>query len=108
LPVGADKSTRRAPAFPEANEADITTTAHESGHQKAAVGQGAERQPKLKPVGRPTCAERDLEARMPHLNFDVDAALGVGREATALTFAQISLRGIIVFVATLTDLRKRE
>jgi uncharacterized membrane protein YcaP (DUF421 family) len=42
---------------------------------------------------------------MPHLILDVDAALGLGREATALTFTQISLRGIIVFVATLLIIR---
>jgi uncharacterized membrane protein YcaP (DUF421 family) len=34
-----------------------------------------------------------------------DAALGLGREATALTFAQISLRGVIVFVAALAIVR---
>jgi uncharacterized membrane protein YcaP (DUF421 family) len=42
---------------------------------------------------------------MPHLTFDVGAALGLGREATALTFAQISLRGVIVFVATVIIIR---
>ena len=42
---------------------------------------------------------------MPHLTFDVDAALGLGRDATALTFTQISLRGVIVFVATLIIIR---
>ena len=31
---------------------------------------------------------------MPHFAFDVGAALGLGRDATALTFTQISLRGI--------------
>ena len=39
------------------------------------------------------------------LTFDVDGILGLGREATALTFTQISLRGVIVFVATLIIVR---
>ena len=39
------------------------------------------------------------------LTFDVDGILGLGREATALTFTQISLRGVIVFVATLIIIR---
>src|SRR5437016_2005750 len=42
---------------------------------------------------------------MPHLTFDVGAALGLGQEATALTFLQISLRGMIVFVATVIIVR---
>jgi len=37
--------------------------------------------------------------------IDLETALGLGREATALTFTQISLRGIIVFVATLVVVR---
>jgi len=35
----------------------------------------------------------------------LEAALGLGREATALTFVQISLRGIVVFAATLAIVR---
>lgn len=42
---------------------------------------------------------------MPTLPFDFASALGLGREATALTFAQISLRGVIVFVAALAIVR---
>jgi uncharacterized membrane protein YcaP (DUF421 family) len=34
-----------------------------------------------------------------------DALLGLGREATALTFVQITLRGVIVFVAALFMVR---
>jgi uncharacterized membrane protein YcaP (DUF421 family) len=42
---------------------------------------------------------------MPHFTFDISTALGLGRDATALTFTQISLRGIIVFIATLVIVR---
>jgi uncharacterized membrane protein YcaP (DUF421 family) len=42
---------------------------------------------------------------MPTFPFDLAAALGLGREATELTFLQISLRGIIVFVAALAIIR---
>jgi len=35
----------------------------------------------------------------------VDAALGLGQDAATLTFAQISLRGVIVFVAALVIVR---
>jgi uncharacterized membrane protein YcaP (DUF421 family) len=42
---------------------------------------------------------------MPQLAFDIDAVLGLGRDAAALTFMQISLRGVIVFVAALVIVR---
>src|SRR5437773_1332222 len=42
---------------------------------------------------------------MPHFTFDISTALGLGRDAAALTFTQISLRGIIVFIATLVIVR---
>jgi uncharacterized membrane protein YcaP (DUF421 family) len=42
---------------------------------------------------------------MPHFTFDIGTALGLGRDAAALTFIQISLRGIIVFIATLVIVR---
>jgi len=42
---------------------------------------------------------------VPQFFFDVSAALGLGREATALTFTQISLRGVIVFAAALAIVR---
>jgi uncharacterized membrane protein YcaP (DUF421 family) len=42
---------------------------------------------------------------MPDLTFDFSAALGLGRDATTLTFIQISLRGVIVFIATLIIIR---
>jgi uncharacterized membrane protein YcaP (DUF421 family) len=42
---------------------------------------------------------------MPHLPFDLATALGLGHQATELTFAQISLRGIIVFAAALAIVR---
>jgi uncharacterized membrane protein YcaP (DUF421 family) len=42
---------------------------------------------------------------MPDPSFDLTAALGLGREATALTFLQISLRGVIVFFASLVIVR---
>jgi uncharacterized membrane protein YcaP (DUF421 family) len=42
---------------------------------------------------------------MPGVPFDLNTLLGLGREATALTFLQISLRGIIVFIATLVIVR---
>lgn len=42
---------------------------------------------------------------MPTLTFDLNALLGLGQEAAALTFLQISLRGIIVFVATVAIIR---
>jgi uncharacterized membrane protein YcaP (DUF421 family) len=42
---------------------------------------------------------------MSTLLANVEALLGLGREATALSFLQISLRGIIVFVATLVIIR---
>src|SRR4030081_2964484 len=35
----------------------------------------------------------------------VDPALGLGRDAATLTFTQISLRGVIVFVAALVIVR---
>ena len=41
---------------------------------------------------------------MPNL-FELDTLLGLGREATALTFLQISLRGVIVFFAALVIVR---
>ena len=37
--------------------------------------------------------------------IDLETALGLGREATALTFTQISLRGVIVFFAALLVVR---
>src|SRR6188768_188908 len=46
-----------------------------------------------------------MRARMPILPFDLANTLGLGREATELTFTQISLRGIIVFVAALAIVR---
>jgi len=42
---------------------------------------------------------------MPQLSFDIDAMLGLGRDAAALTFTQISLRGVIVFVSALVIVR---
>jgi len=42
---------------------------------------------------------------MPHYTFDISTILGLGRDATALTFTQISLRGIIVFMAALVIVR---
>jgi uncharacterized membrane protein YcaP (DUF421 family) len=42
---------------------------------------------------------------MPQLAFDISAALGLGRDAAALSFTQISLRGVIVFVAALVIVR---
>src|SRR5438132_14295556 len=42
---------------------------------------------------------------MPQLAFDMDAMLGLGRDAAALTFTQISLRGVIVFVSALVVVR---
>ena len=42
---------------------------------------------------------------MTNLGVDLGALLGLGREATALTFMQISLRAIIVFVSALAIVR---
>jgi uncharacterized membrane protein YcaP (DUF421 family) len=42
---------------------------------------------------------------MSQFAFDLDMALGLGRDASALTFVQISLRGIIVFIAALVIIR---
>jgi uncharacterized membrane protein YcaP (DUF421 family) len=42
---------------------------------------------------------------MSQLLMHVDAALGLGRDAAALTFVQISLRGVIVFIAALVIVR---
>jgi uncharacterized membrane protein YcaP (DUF421 family) len=42
---------------------------------------------------------------MPVFPFDLSTTLGLGREATDLTFVQISLRGIIVFIAALAIVR---
>jgi uncharacterized membrane protein YcaP (DUF421 family) len=42
---------------------------------------------------------------MPPFAFNLDAMLGLGRDAAALTFTQISLRGIIVFVSALGIVR---
>jgi len=42
---------------------------------------------------------------MPPLALDISTTLGLGRDATALTFAQISLRGVIVFAAALVIVR---
>jgi uncharacterized membrane protein YcaP (DUF421 family) len=42
---------------------------------------------------------------MPGFFSAVDATLGLGRDATALTFVQISLRGVIVFAAALLIVR---
>jgi uncharacterized membrane protein YcaP (DUF421 family) len=42
---------------------------------------------------------------MPQLISAINATLGVGQDATSLTFTQISLRGVIVFVATLVIVR---
>jgi uncharacterized membrane protein YcaP (DUF421 family) len=39
------------------------------------------------------------------LAFDLSATLGLGQPAEALTFGQISLRGVIVFIATLVIIR---
>ena len=42
---------------------------------------------------------------MPQLAIDIDGMLGLGRDAAALTFTQISLRGVIVFVSALVIVR---
>jgi uncharacterized membrane protein YcaP (DUF421 family) len=42
---------------------------------------------------------------MSQLAFQIDSMLGLGREAAALTFTQISLRGVIVFIAALIIVR---
>ena len=42
---------------------------------------------------------------MAHLGFDLGATLGLGLDSSSLTFTQISLRGIIVFIATLAIIR---
>jgi uncharacterized membrane protein YcaP (DUF421 family) len=42
---------------------------------------------------------------MSYLNIDLQAALGLGRDATALTLTQISLRGVIVFIVALVVVR---
>src|ERR1043166_656454 len=42
---------------------------------------------------------------MPQVALDIDAMLGLGRDAAALTFMQISLRGVIVFVSALVIVR---
>jgi uncharacterized membrane protein YcaP (DUF421 family) len=42
---------------------------------------------------------------MPPLGFDFTAVLGLGRDAASLTFLQVSLRGVIVFVAALVIVR---
>src|SRR6188474_3474556 len=42
---------------------------------------------------------------MPQLISAINATLGLEQEATSLTFIQISLRGVIVFVATLVIVR---
>src|SRR6186997_1447792 len=42
---------------------------------------------------------------MSQLWMNLDAALGLGRDAATLTFAQISLRGVIVFIAALVIVR---
>jgi uncharacterized membrane protein YcaP (DUF421 family) len=42
---------------------------------------------------------------MPQLAFNISAVLGLGRDAAALTFTQISLRGVIVCVAALVIVR---
>jgi hypothetical protein len=41
---------------------------------------------------------------MPAFTFDISAVRGLGRDATALTFTQISLRGV-VFLAGLIIVR---
>lgn len=42
---------------------------------------------------------------MSTLIVDLPAALGLGQEPTTLTFVQISLRGVIVFMTTLAIIR---
>jgi uncharacterized membrane protein YcaP (DUF421 family) len=42
---------------------------------------------------------------MPQVPVEIDAMLGLGRNAATLTFSQISLRGVIVFVSTLVIVR---
>jgi uncharacterized membrane protein YcaP (DUF421 family) len=42
---------------------------------------------------------------MPQIAFDIDATLGLGRDAAALTFTQISVRAVIVFVSALVIVR---
>ena len=42
---------------------------------------------------------------MPHFTFDISTVLGLGQDAAALTFTQISLRGIVAFLATLVIVR---
>src|SRR5262245_61364663 len=42
---------------------------------------------------------------MPTLPFDLATTLGLGHQATELSFLQISLRGVIVFVAALAIVR---
>src|SRR5262245_51394022 len=42
---------------------------------------------------------------MPYLTLDIESALGLSREASELTFTQISLRGVIVFIVTLAIIR---
>ena len=42
---------------------------------------------------------------MAHFNLDVTTTLGLGQDSASLTFVQISLRGLIVFAATLAIIR---
>src|SRR5215831_16859568 len=42
---------------------------------------------------------------MAHFNLDVTTALGLGQDSASLTVVQISLRGLIVFAATLAIIR---
>src|SRR5215475_607984 len=42
---------------------------------------------------------------MPNLLLELDALLGLGRDAAGLTFLQISLRGVVVFIAALVIVR---
>src|SRR5437870_10102586 len=42
---------------------------------------------------------------MSNMVTNLEALLGLGREAASLTFLQVSLRGVVVFVATLVIVR---
>ena len=61
---------------------------------------------RMRQVCRPVAAElREGETQMSTVLADLGALLGLGREAASLTFVQISLRGMIVFLAALVIVR---
>jgi uncharacterized protein DUF421 len=80
---------------------DAKQPRHEITHQKPPAHLIAAFVPSRASVG----ASGECLALVKLMAVELNSVLGLGREATSLTFLQITLRGVLVFVATLVIVR---